>query len=156
MAGAPHVGAGGQAVVSRHDLRARRREGGLATTSEEAGFPSPTVENTIKGFDGKGYVAFHNPEKDSITWTIHVGVGDTYGLRFRYQNTTNQDMVAVISVISEEGTVLYKGTVYFSPSQHEWDKVTTTTGTSMNAGTYKIRLIIPAARGLMIDNLKVQ
>jgi len=61
-----------------------------------------------------------------------------------------------MSVIAEDGTALYKGTVYFSPSQHEWDKVTTTTGTSINAGNYKIRLVIPEADGLLIDNLRVQ
>ncbi len=62
-----------------------------------------------------------------------------------------------MSVTAEDGNILYNETVYFSASaKNEWDKVNTTTGTSINAGRYRIRLVASKAEGLMIDNLKVQ
>lgn len=124
--------------------------------AEDVLFRTSLKDSLVKGFEGKGYVVFSNSTADTIEWNIHVGVGDTYGLRFRYMNTSRSDIVAFISVIANDGNIMSRGTVYFSPSSGEWDKVSTTTITSINAGDYKIRLRIPHASGLLMDNLKVQ
>jgi hypothetical protein len=124
--------------------------------AEDADIGSAIKDTLVKGFEAKGYVVFGNSTADTIDWNIHLGVGDTYGLRFRYKNISNSDIVARIAVIASDGNVLNQGTIYFSPSTEEWDKVSTTTGTSVNAGDYKIQLAIPNAKGLLIDNLKVQ
>ena len=124
--------------------------------AEDAVFTDSQKDSTIKEFEGNGYVKFTGNLQDTVEWTIKVGVGDIYGLRFKYINTTSKDMVAKMTLISDEANPIYTGTVYFSPSSTGWDKVSTTTGTPINAGRYKVRLIIPAAAGLMMDNLKVQ
>jgi hypothetical protein len=125
--------------------------------AEDAVYRKSLPQISVEGFEGKGYAAFSGQNADTIAWNIHVGVGDTYGLRFRYMNTTAGDIKAVIKVIASDGNILNQGSVYFSPSaKAEWDKVSTTTGTSINAGDYTIQLEIPNAKGLIIDNLKVQ
>ncbi len=125
--------------------------------AEEANLKGPKFESILDGFGGKGYATFTNSAPDTIDWSVNVGVGDTYVLRFKYLNSTSKDIVGFISVISDDGTILSAGTVYFSPSSKKiWDKVITTTANSINAGHYRIRLITSEAAGLFIDNLKVQ
>jgi hypothetical protein len=124
--------------------------------AEDADLKGPKFGNTVNGFGGKGYATFTNSVSDTIEWIITVGVGDIYGLRFKYINSTNNEIPAKISIIADDGNILNNGTVYFSPSSKEWDKVNTTTGTSINAGRYRIRLVAFKGAGLMIDNLKVQ
>jgi beta-galactosidase len=123
--------------------------------AENAILKGPTFGNTLPGFSGKGYTTFNGSVSDTIDWSITVGVGDTYGLRFKYINSTNRDIVADVAVIADDGSILSKGSVYFSPSTKEWDKVIKMTETSINAGHYRIRLVVSKAEGLSIDNLKV-
>jgi hypothetical protein len=125
--------------------------------AEEADLKGPKFESALNGYSGKGYASFTNSTSDTIDWSVIVGVGDTYVLRFKYINYTNKDIVATVHIISDNETILSSGNVYFSPSSvKDWDKVITTTGVSINAGHYLIRLITSKAAGLCIDNLKVQ
>jgi len=115
----------------------------------------PVFSDKFKGYGGKGYVSFNNSFSDTIEWSVHVGVGDVYGLRFKYINPNHKDIVATVMVINDDGIELSKGTVYFSPSSITWDKVNIITATSINAGHYRIRLVTENAEGLLMDNLKV-
>jgi hypothetical protein len=122
---------------------------------EDATMFGPSIDSLHADFSGKGYAQCSN-STDTVEWKIAVGVGDTYSLRFRYMNLSDKDIVGVVSVIDKDDNVLNSGTVYFSPSGQIWDKVITTTGTNINAGSYRIRVIIKNAKGLLLDNLKVQ
>jgi hypothetical protein len=122
--------------------------------AESAALKGPVFSTDIKGFSGKGYVHFSEPS-GSVEWTISVGVGDLYALRFTYQNPTGKDIPMQISVTAADGRVLHNDTAYFEPTQ-KWDLHKTNTGTSINAGTYKVKLVGREAMGLSLDLLKVQ
>jgi beta-galactosidase len=124
--------------------------------AEDANLKDAKIENTLPGFSGKGYVKCSDGAFTMVEWTIAVGVGDTYGLRFKYDNPALKDVAGKLQLISEDGTLMHEGTIYFDPTSNEWDKVNTTTGTSINAGSYKVRLILQDGTGIMIDNLRVQ
>jgi beta-galactosidase len=122
--------------------------------AESASSNGPVLSTDLKGFSGKGYVHFTEPS-GSVEWTISVGVGDLYALRFTYQNPTGRDIPMLISVTAADGKVLHSDTAYFEPTV-KWDLHKTNTGTSINAGTYKVKLVGREAMGLSLDLLKVQ
>jgi beta-galactosidase len=124
--------------------------------TENANLKGAKIGNIIGNYSGKGYAILTN-STDTLDWPVKIGVGDNYGLRFKYINSSSKEIVAKMSVITDDGNILYSSNVYFSPtSAREWDKVNITTVTSINAGQYIIRLITSQAEGLIIDNLKVQ
>jgi hypothetical protein len=122
--------------------------------AESATWKGPVLSTDLKGYSGKGYVHFSEPA-GSVDWTISVGVGDLYALRFTYQNPTGKDIPMQISVTAADGRVLHSDTAYFEPTT-KWDLHKTNTGTSINAGTYKVKLVGREAMGLSLDLLKVQ
>jgi beta-galactosidase len=124
--------------------------------AEEANLKDAKFENTLHGFSGKGYIKCSDAAFTMVEWTISVGVGDTYGLRFKYNNPASKDVAGKMQLISQDDVLMYEGTIYFDPTSNEWDKVNTTTGTSINAGSYKVRLILPGGTEIMVDNLRVQ
>lgn len=106
----------------------------------------------------KERVTFKKPSGDVLEWLITVGVADTYSLTVKYHNPFELNLKGKIEVLTLDGTVLKAAEpVEFSPTKKgKWNYHTTNTGTMINAGTYKVRLIAEAAEGLNIDGLDVQ
>jgi len=74
-------------------------------------------------------------------WTISVGVGDRYGLNFRYKNP-GPKTAAEVSILDADGRVIRTNaaTLPATSRSGDWEFYRTRTGTSLNAGTYRIRL----------------
>lgn len=105
----------------------------------------------------KDAVTFNKPAGDTLEWTIAVGVGDTYSLTVKYANTTDKPMAARLQLVAADGTLMKEENVQLLPSRvGKWNYLATSSGSMINAGTYKVKLISVDAQGLSISGLDVQ
>ncbi len=74
------------------------------------------------------------------TFIINPGLGQEYALRFRYKNTTGDAITARMTIIDAKGAVLVDRDVTFPPTPNKWKMLSTTTGTQINAGTYRLKI----------------
>ena len=89
----------------------------------------------------------YEPEKvvgkamsNATTFIITPGLGQEYALRFRYKNTTGQPVTARMTVTDSKNTILVDTDVTFPPTPNKFKMLSTTTGTQINAGTYRLRI----------------
>ncbi|WP_207535224.1 malectin domain-containing carbohydrate-binding protein [Desertivirga arenae] len=109
-------------------------------------------------FLGKERAKFTKASGDVLEWTIQTGVGDTYSLTVKYHNPYQRALKAQIELIAQDGTVLKKPEIIelASTKEGKWNYVTTNTGTMINAGSYKVRMIAVDTEGIYVDQLDVQ
>jgi beta-galactosidase len=119
-------------------------------------------------FSGPGVVKETVNTKESLTfkavsggaveWTIQTGVADTYSLTFRYANQLTKPLTARLTVFGADGVLRIKEeTVELLPSKPgKWNYLATSTGTMINAGSYRVRLTGLDAAGLSVSGLEVQ
>lgn len=107
---------------------------------------------------GKERVTFKKPSGDVLEWRMTVGVADTYSLTVKYHNPFEHSLKGGIELLTLDGTVLKAAEpITFTPTKKgKWNYFNTNTGTMINAGTYRVRLIAGDAAGLSIDGLDVQ
>ena len=89
----------------------------------------------------------YEPEKvvgkamsNATTFIITPGLGQEYALRFRYKNTTGEPVTARMTVTDSKNTTLVDTDVTFPPTPNKFKMLSTTTGTQINAGTYRLRI----------------
>ncbi|MBS1567520.1 MAG: glycoside hydrolase family 2, partial [Bacteroidetes bacterium] len=112
------------------------------------------IKETI---NGKPAMVFHSSAGDTLQWSIHTGVADLYSLTIRYSNSTAQPLTARLQLLDESNHLLHEETVQLSPSlPGKWSYLNSSTGTVVNAGNYRLRLIAVNAASLAIDGLDVQ
>ena len=92
-------------------------------------------------------------EAKATTFIIKPGLGQEYALRFRYKNTTGNAVKARMTITDSKRTVLVDREVSFPPTPNKFKMLSTTTGTQINAGTY--RLVIEA-KDIEFKNLEIQ
>ncbi|OCX53036.1 glycoside hydrolase [Mucilaginibacter sp. PPCGB 2223] len=105
---------------------------------------------------GKKAISFKSDE-GSIAWAIAPGVADVYTIRVKYLNTTGKTLSANVKVLAADGPVMKSGIMEFPPTTADkWKTVETTTGTSINAGNYRVQISAKAATGLSISGIEIQ
>ena len=105
----------------------------------------------------KAAVTFKKPSDDVLEWNISIGAADTYSLTIKYANQQQKTLKAKLELRAADGTLMKQETAAFIQSEPgKWNYYTTSTGTMINAGNYKIRLIALDAEGLSISGLDVQ
>jgi hypothetical protein len=111
------------------------------------------VHDTI---GGKKIIRFIKPGGEVI-FAISPGVGDKYTLRFKYYNREEKSIPVKMQLMAADGTVMKTEDLNFKPvKKNKTGTVTTTTGTSINAGNYKVILMAADASGLAISGLEMQ
>lgn len=97
------------------------------------------------------------PEKhDAIEWKISVGLASKYGLEIRYANPGQLALQMEMSIRGLDGTLMWKGPVTFEPSGEKWKSLRTDTQTTINAGTYLLKLSLTQAEPIYFNFLKIQ
>ena len=86
----------------------------------------------------------------TTTWIITPGLGQEYALRFRYKNTTGQPVTARLRLTDAKKVTLVDRSITFPPTPN---KLSTTTGTQINAGTYELTI---DADAIEFQNLEIQ
>lgn len=105
----------------------------------------------------KQRVIFKESSGGILEWSIGVGVADTYSLTIKYHNPFSKTLKAKIEFLSADGTLMKTEHAEFAPTKSgKWNYLNTNTGSMINAGSYKVRLIAIDAKELAIDALDVQ
>ncbi|MDF7814133.1 malectin domain-containing carbohydrate-binding protein [Hymenobacter sp. YC55] len=105
----------------------------------------------------KESVTFKEATGGAVEWTISVGVADTYSLTLRYANQLAKPLKGKLSVALADGTVLKEEEVELVPSKPgKWNYLASSTGSMINAGSYKIKFSGTDAAGLSVSGLEVQ
>lgn len=105
---------------------------------------------------GRKVIRF-SPTKGTAVFNISPGVADLYALRIKYYNFTNQTFTANMQLLAADGTVMKTEELSFKPVQKgKSGTAATTTGTSINAGNYRVVITAPSADGLSIASVEMQ
>ena len=95
-------------------------------------------------------------EKSSYYLEYLYRSGTGLCLRFKYMNATGKPMKVRMQFIDSKGVVLKEDHLTFAETPGKWRMLSTTTGTYINAGYYKVVLSAPDMEGLALDALDVQ
>lgn len=101
-------------------------------------------------------IFFAKGDKNSIEWNISTGLAQEYALRFKYMNTSGKPVTVRLQFIDNVGTVLKDDQITFPEAPEKWRLMSTTTGTYINAGYYRVILSATDMDGLAFDALDVQ
>jgi hypothetical protein len=102
-------------------------------------------------------VRLTQPLDDGVEFTFSVGVADTYKVSIRYMNQTEKSIPMLIQIEDANGTVMRNDQLLFKPTpEDKFKSMGTTTGTQINAGTYKLRLQNVGVAGIALDYVEVQ
>jgi len=101
-------------------------------------------------------VFFAKGDKNSIEWNISTGLAQEYALRFKYMNISGRPITVRLQFIDKVGTVLKDDQITFPEAPEKWRLMSTTTGTYINAGYYRVLLSASDMDGLAFDGLDVQ
>jgi len=115
-------------------------------------------KNILKeDFLGKPRVVFKSSDGGVLEFSLSVGVADTYSLTIKYHNPLDKPLKAKLEFLSADGTVMKSENAEFaSTKEGKWNYYNTNTGSMINAGNYKLRVIAIEANGLYVDALDVQ
>ncbi len=101
-------------------------------------------------------VFFTAGANNSIEWKVSTGLAQVYALRFKYMNTTGKPIKVRMQFIDSKGVVLKDDEISFPDTPDKWKMVSTTTGSYINAGHYRVLLTASDMNGLAFDVLEVQ
>ena len=120
------------------------------------------VQATMKGTYSKKVlrdstcISFGKGNTNSIQWNISTGLAQVYSLRFNYMNSTGKVLHLRLKFVTSDGTVLKDDEITFPDTPGKWRMISTTTGTFINAGHYRVILSAPDMNGLSFESLAVQ
>lgn len=89
-------------------------------------------------------------------WNITPGLGKEYALRFSYKNLSEENTTANIQLVDSKGITLIDRDMTFPPTPKKFKLLSTTTGTQINAGHYKLIVTVEDGRKLEFKSVEVQ
>ncbi|MFB6343745.1 malectin domain-containing carbohydrate-binding protein [Saccharicrinis sp. FJH62] len=95
-------------------------------------------------------------KNDVIEWRFSVGLASKYGLQFRYMNKGKEDVPVEAEIRAADGRLIWKGEYVFPVADVKWRGMRTDTQTTINAGTYTLRLKALKQGPLYFDYLRTQ
>ena len=101
-------------------------------------------------------VFFGKGKGNSIEWNVSTGLAQVYALRFKYMNTTGKPIPVLMKFIDSKGVVLKEDVLNFPETPDKWKMMSTTTGTFINAGHYKVLLSAENMDGIAFEALDIQ
>jgi hypothetical protein len=119
----------------------------------DAKINGPATKKTIKG---RNFAEITSDGPVVIKWQFYVGIASTYGVHFKFQNNTGGDSYSEMIIETEGGIEMHRETVKMYDKPLKWRTVKTSTGTSINAGTYNVTLKINNAKDLLIQHMEIQ
>lgn len=104
--------------------------------------------------DTRPSVVYNAVQKNDATeWTFSTGLAQEYAMRFRYKNLTGRAITAKMLLTDIKGSVVREDNITFQPTPDKFRTLSTTTGTFINAGKYKLTV---KAKAITFDTLEVQ
>lgn len=104
--------------------------------------------------DTRPSVSYSAVHHSNITeWNFSTGLAQEYAIRFRYKNLTGRAVIAKIELTDIKGNLVREDNITFQPTPDKFRTLSTTTGTFINAGKYRLTV---KADGITFDTLEVQ
>ncbi len=97
-----------------------------------------------------------NDKKASIGFVFKVGLASKYGLQFRYMNMSDVDMPMDVEILANDGRIMWQGEWILRSAPIKWKSFRTDTQTTINAGTYTIKMTPKQKGPVYFDWVKVQ
>lgn len=92
----------------------------------------------------------------TIQWNISTHLAQIYALRFKYINTSGKPITVHWILEDKSGTIIKNETITFPDTPEKWKTISTSTGSFINAGDYKVIISADNMNGLAFDSLEVQ
>ena len=126
--------------------------------------PTVTYEAEKAKVEGKHHIEmlrkkegiFFEGGRGQIEWTVQTGLAQVYAFRFKYVNTTGRQVPLGLQLIAPNGVTLRDQEVMLPDLGEKWRVLSTTSGTYINAGEYRIILSGEELGGLAFESLDVQ
>ena len=126
--------------------------------------PTVTYEAEQAKVEGKHHVellrkregVFFEGGAGSIEWTIQTGLAQVYAFRFKYVNFTGHQVPLRLQLIAPNGVTLRDQEVLLPDLGEKWRVLSTTSGSYINAGEYRVILSGEELSGLAFESLDVQ
>lgn len=91
----------------------------------------------------------------TASFSIQMGLAQEYALRFRYKNTSQPQTRAHWQLLAaQDGRLVAEGDITFPQTPPKFKVVSTTTGTFVNAGSY--RLVLSGLDDVVFESVEVQ
>ncbi|GAB2824222.1 malectin domain-containing carbohydrate-binding protein [Ferruginibacter profundus] len=127
------------------------------TTSYRPATATLIGDSLIKSMINEKETITFNKNKTAVEWKINIGAADIYSLNIRYSNPAEKDLSGTLQIIMADGTVIKNEKITFTPAKPgKWNYISTTTGSMINAGNYRIRIVADDATGVGISGLDIQ
>ncbi|MDO4758085.1 MAG: malectin domain-containing carbohydrate-binding protein [Rikenellaceae bacterium] len=126
--------------------------------------PTDTYEAEAAAIEGKHHIellrkregVFFDGGAGKIEWTVQTGLAQVYAFRFKYVNLTGQQVPLRLQLIDPAGTVLRDQEILLPDLGEKWRVLSTTSGSYINAGKYRIIISGEEMKGLAFESLDVQ
>lgn len=133
-----------------YDLKSSTKYAAVEAQFEGSGAAKDVVNK-------KEAVIFKKAAANAVEWNISVGVADIYALEIRYHNPLKETFTGKVEIRAADGTLMKEEPVEFTTTRPgKWNYINSTTGSMINAGHYKVRLISTEAENLSVYDLSVQ
>lgn len=106
--------------------------------------PDQTISGSVErgNFRNEDFVKLME-KGGTIAFDVAPTLAGTYLLRFRYMNRGEQAIPMRIELVNTlNGVTMLDDTIRFEPAADKWRIMSTTTGTQINAGEYRVRLTV--------------
>ncbi|MEG1585506.1 MAG: malectin domain-containing carbohydrate-binding protein [Bacteroidales bacterium] len=121
--------------------------------AEQAVLNGKYIRKTHRKLDG---IFFNKSARNQIEWTVSTGLAGVYALRFKYMNVSKEPKKVRIQLITSDDRVLRDDEIVFPVAGEKWRIVSTTTGSFINAGHYRVRISSDSMQELAFESLDVQ
>jgi hypothetical protein len=112
------------------------------------------VKDTLSG---KKVARLGKSAGSSVAFAISPGVADLYAIRIKYYNFTDKVLTGKMQLLAADGTLMKEEELTFKTvAKGKSGTVATSTGTSINAGNYKLVITGLDAEGLSISGVEIQ
>jgi hypothetical protein len=121
-----------------------------------ATFSGGAIVPNVAGVAGRAWQS--GPAGSYLEWTVSIDVGDRYDLNFRYATAATAATPVEVSIIDSDGRVFRTDRLEFPSTRRplEWSILRTRTGSSLNAGTYHIRLTTTDPTTVYLGSLEME
>ncbi len=92
----------------------------------------------------------------SIGFEFKVGLASKYGLQFRYMNMSGTPVDLDVEILANDNRLMWSGTWQLPSAPIKWKSFRTDTQTTINAGTYTIKMTPKSNADIYFDWVKVQ
>ncbi|MCW3090621.1 MAG: glycoside hydrolase [Ferruginibacter sp.] len=128
----------------------------ISLKAVNAGLQGPGL---IKGkIDGKDRVIFTKASgANLLEWNFNIGAADIYSFSISYNNPAAQNVIGILQFFSADGKLIKEEKIAFIPTRPgKSNYISSSSGSMINAGNYKISLQSRDAEGVSINSLDIQ